>query len=150
MSDFCWVCLGSRITPDGKLKGTRGACRSCSARLEARYGHSWCAVAKETIESGRRHELMPVPKSRNMRAHGDIPPHWIAPVPYFPPKPVSKQQLAEATRQALVAARQDFRKIVSIPIGDVLVGRSLFFEPFIDAGGNVQVRLLSDDAGGLH
>ena len=150
MSDFCWVCLGSRITPDGKLNGPRGACRLCAARLERDYGYNWCAVAKEAIDGGRRHELMPLSKAKSMRGADAIPPHWIEPVPYHPPKPVSKQQLAQATRKALDIARQDFRRIVSIPIGNTLVGRSLFFEPFVDGHGGIQVRLLSDDAGGLH
>jgi hypothetical protein len=48
--------------------------------------------------------------------------------------------MEKAQAEALRQARADYRRIVSIPIGDPLLGRSMFFEPYLDGEGVLQVR----------
>lgn len=139
MAEACWVCQGSRIR-DGKIKGARGACSPCLTRLRKKYGDRWCDAAKEAIEDGRRHELMPQFKGQSALSYDSIPPHWLTPVPYCPPKPLTRPQMEKAQAEALRQARADYRRIVSIPIGDPLLGRSMFFEPYLDREGVLQVR----------
>lgn len=49
---------------------------------------------------------------------------------------------------ALRLARKDPTRVIPVPVGNPMLGKTLYFEPYLDRKGNLQVRQLSDNAKG--
>ena len=57
-------------------------------------------------------------------------------------------RIDDPVRYALQEARKNPSRLIVVPVGNPILGRSLYFEPYLDRKGNLQVRQLSDNAKG--
>lgn len=60
----------------------------------------------------------------------------------------STARIYDPAKYALEQARKNPGRIVAVPVGDPILGQSLYFEPYLDRDGTLQVRQLSDNAKG--
>ncbi len=144
MSGLCWVC-GESCDYQGRRRTTRDACHPCSSYLRRVYGDSWDNTAREMIAEGRQAELIPKTRGRRaIREDRDLPAGaYPLPLPYVGPvKPftVPKYCRDQAEAKARRIAREEGKNIIAIHIGSELVGGSLYFERFINAKGDIDVR----------
>ena len=141
--DNCWVCLKKP-----KWEHCHGACRTCRDRLYRRWGVKWQDLARVLIEQGNRHQLLPGKRGRQTSAglggRGLVKAPSVTAQRFYDGEPVSSSPENIALREA----RKDPRKIVAVPVGNPMLGVTLYFEPYLDSEGIVRVRQLDQNAKG--
>lgn len=137
MTRKCWVCLGSM-----KQVGGRGVCLTCYNRNYRRFGPQWYEIARAAVDAGNRHMLGA--KSRNEQCV--VAELRKTPV-NAPPAPVQRVCNGSAVPTgpagvALLEARKDpTRTVIPVPLGpDHTMSPILYFTPYLDAKGQIQVR----------
>lgn len=133
----CWVCLGSM-----KQVGGRGVCLTCYNRNYRRFGPQWYEIARAAVDAGNRHLL----GSKSFHERGVVAELRKTPVK-APPAPVQRVYDDSAVPTgpagvALLEARKNpERTIIAVPLGaDHATSPILYFTPYLDAKGRIQVR----------
>lgn len=136
-SKKCWVCLGSM-----EKVGGRGVCLTCYNRNYRRFGPQWYEIARAAVDAGNRNLL----GSKSHAERGVVAELRKTPVT-APPAPV--QRVCDGSPVptgpkgfALLEARKDpTRAVIPVVLGpDHATSPILYFTPYLDSKGRIQVR----------
>lgn len=137
MAKKCWVCLGSM-----KQVGGRGVCLTCYNRNYRRFGPQWYEICRAAVDAGNRHLL----GSKSFHERRVVAELRKTPVK-APPAPVQRVYDDSAVPTgpkgvALLEARKNpERMVIAVPLGpDHTRADILYFTPYLDAKGRIQVR----------
>lgn len=129
-----------------KQVGGRGVCLTCYNRNYRRFGPQWESVCRAAIDAGNRHLLLTQTNGRRLHVQ-----RFLEGPVKAPPAPVQRVYDDSAVPTgpkgvALLEARKNpARTVIAVPLGsDHTRADILYFTPYLDAKGRIQVRPVTE------